>query len=60
MIPMQDSYFLKTGTAGGTITILFANIHTDDIFKTMVLAAIGAAVSVSISFLMKKVFEKKK
>ena len=60
MIPMQDSYFLKTGTAGGTITILFANIHTDDIFKTMVLAAIGAAVSVSVSFVLKKMFGRKK
>ena len=60
MTPMTTSYFLKTGTAGGTITILFANIHSDDIYKTIVLAAIGAAVSVSVSFLMKKVFEKKK
>jgi hypothetical protein len=57
---MTTSYVLKTGTAGGTITILFANIHSDDIYKTIVLAAIGAAVSVSVSFLMKKVFEKKK
>lgn len=51
---------MKTGTAGGTLTILFANIHSDDIFKTIVLAAIGAAVSVSVSFLMKKMFGKKK
>ena len=57
---MQDSYFLKTGTAGGTLTILFANIRTDDIFKTMVLAAIGAAVSVSVSFVLKKMFGRKK
>ena len=57
---MQDSYFLKTGTAGGTLTILFANIHTDDIFKTIVLAAIGAVVSVSVSFVMKKMFGRKK
>ena len=57
---MQDSYFLKTGKTGGTITILFANIHSDDIFKTIVLAAIGAAVSVSVSFVLKKMFGKKK
>jgi len=55
---MQDSYFLKTGTAGGTITILFANIQSDDIFKTIVLAAIGAVVSVSL--VLKKIFGKKK
>ncbi len=57
---MTSSYFLKTGTAGGTLTILFANIRSDDLLKTMVLAAIGAAVSVSVSYLMKKVFERKK
>ena len=57
---MQASYFLKTGTAGGTITILFANIHSDDIVKTIVLAAIGAVVSVSVSFVLRKVFGKKK
>lgn len=57
---MTTSYFLKTGTAGGTITILFANINSDDIYETIVLAAIGAAVSVSVSFVLKKLFEKKK
>lgn len=57
---MQDPYFLKTGTAGGTITILFANIHSDDIVKTIVLAAIGAVVSVSVSFVLRKMFGKKK
>ncbi|MEJ8841880.1 hypothetical protein WG954_05745 [Lacibacter sp. H375] len=57
---MQDSYFLKTGTAGGTITILFANIHADDLLKTVVLAAVGAAVSLVVSFVLKKMFGKKK
>lgn len=57
---MQDSYFLKTGTAGGTLTILFANIDASDLLKTIVLAAIGAVVSVSVSFVLKKVFGKKK
>ena len=56
---MHHPSFLKTGTAGGTITILFANIHSDDILKTIVLAAIGAVVSVSVSFVLKKMFGKK-
>ncbi|TWI83250.1 hypothetical protein IQ13_1358 [Lacibacter cauensis] len=57
---MQDSYFLKTGTAGGTLTILFANIHTDDLVKTVVLAAVGATVSLVVSFVLKKMFGRKK
>ena len=56
---MQDSYFLKTGTAGGTLTILFANINTDDLVKTVVLAAVGATVSLVVSFVLKKLFGKK-
>ncbi len=57
---MQPSSFLKTGTAGGTLTILFANINTDDLVKTVVLAAVGATVSLVVSFVLKKMFGKKK
>lgn len=57
---MQTTSFLKTGTAGGTLTILFANIHTDDLVKTAVLAAVGATVSLVVSFVLKKLFGKKK
>ena len=57
---MTTSYFLKTGTAGGTITILFANINADDLVKTAILAAVGAAVSLVVSFVLKKMFGKKK
>jgi hypothetical protein len=57
---MQDSYFLKTGTAGGTLTILFANIDANDLVKTMILAALGAVVSVSVSFVLRKMFGRKK
>jgi hypothetical protein len=51
---------MKTGTAGGTLTILFANIDADDLLKTVVLAAVGAAVSLIVSFVLKKMFGKKK
>jgi len=57
---MQHSSFLKTGTAGGTITILFANINADDLLKTVVLAAVGATVSLIVSFALRKMFGKKK
>jgi hypothetical protein len=57
---MQDSYFLKTGTAGGTLTILFANINADDLVRTALLAAVGATVSLIVSFVLKKMFGRKK
>jgi hypothetical protein len=57
---MQNSYFLKTGTAGGTLTILFANIDADDLVRTALLAAVGATVSLIVSFVLKKVFGRKK
>lgn len=41
------------GTASGTILTIFANIHSEDIVKTAVLAIIGAVVSFSISLALK-------
>jgi mannitol-specific phosphotransferase system IIBC component len=43
----------KAGTIGGTFLTVAANIHNDDMIKTIVLAAIGAIVSFSVSLLMK-------
>ena len=37
------------GTVGGTLPTIFANIHSDDVIKTVVLACIGAVVSFVIS-----------
>ena len=41
------------GTAGGIITIFLANISSGDVFRTAILAAIGALVSYSASHLIK-------
>jgi mannitol-specific phosphotransferase system IIBC component len=41
------------GTAGGTLLTIFANIHSEDIVKTAVLASIGAVVSFTVSLMMK-------
>jgi mannitol-specific phosphotransferase system IIBC component len=41
------------GTAGGTLLTIFANIHSEDIVKTAVLACIGAVVSFIISIGLK-------
>ncbi|MCP9749783.1 hypothetical protein [Ferruginibacter sp. HRS2-29] len=49
---LNESFFCastKAGTAGGFLTILLINIATNDILKTILLAAIGAVVSFVIS-----------
>ena len=50
---MNEHSYTKTGTIGGTLTIILANINSADILKTAVLAGIGAAVSFGMSLLMK-------
>lgn len=50
---MNEHSYTKTGTIGGTLTIIFANINSGDILKTAVLAGIGAVVSFGMSMLMK-------
>jgi len=51
---------IKSGTAGGILTILLANIRTDDIIKTVILAIIGATVSFGLSLMLQKLIVKKK
>lgn len=46
------------GTASGTILTIFANIHSEDIVKTTMLAVIGAVVSFTISLLLKWIAKK--
>ena len=43
----------KAGTIGGTFLTVVANIHNEDVLQTIVLAALGAIVSFSVSLLMK-------
>lgn len=52
---MNEYSYTKTGTIGGTLTIIIANITSGDILKTAVLAGIGAVVSFGVSLVMKKV-----
>lgn len=44
---------MKRGTAGGTLLTILANISSDDIVKTMILAAVGAVVSFGVTLLLK-------
>ena len=52
----MNQYFdthARAGTAGGTLLTILVNIHSGDILKTVVLAAIGSVVSFSITLLLK-------
>lgn len=50
----------KSGTIGGTLLVLLLNITSEEVLKTAVLAAVGAVVSFFISYLLKRIVEKRK
>ena len=50
----------KINTAGGIFLSVVPNLHSDDILRTVVLAAIGATVSFIISMLLKCIIKKRK
>jgi hypothetical protein len=53
---MNDAFITpasKAGTAGGIITIILVNINSGEILKTIVLAAVGAVVSFTVSICLK-------
>jgi len=43
----------QTGTIGGTLLSIVANISSGDLFRTAILAAVGAIVSFTVSVLLK-------
>jgi hypothetical protein len=48
------------GTAGGTFLSIVPNILSEDVVKTIILAAVGAIVSFMISLLLKYLTKKHK
>jgi len=48
----------KAGTAGGTLLTVFANISNADVIKTIILAAIGAAVSFTVTIFLKALIKR--
>jgi hypothetical protein len=46
------------GTVSGTVLTVLVNIGSSDVLKTVVLAALGAVVSFSVSLLLKWVVNK--
>ena len=52
---MSEPTHTKATTLGGALTIMFANITSPDIVKTIVLTGIGAVVSFVMSILFKAI-----
>lgn len=50
----------KAGTAGGTLLTIFANISSEDILKTVILAAIGAVISFTVTISLKALIKRLK
>lgn len=57
---MDNSLTVKTGTFGGLVLSIIPNLTSADIFKTIVLACIGAVVSFGVTVLLKHLTSKKK
>lgn len=59
----MNQYFdntTKAGTAGGTLLTIFANISSEDVIKTIILAGIGAAVSFTVTIFLKALIKRLK
>ncbi len=50
----------RWGIFGGTLTSVLFNLNLSDVVSTMLLAAIGATVSYTISFLLNRFFPQQK
>lgn len=57
---MQTNNHTLMGTAGGTFLSVIPNIQSADVLKTVVLAAVGAVVSFTISLVLKNIIKKHK
>jgi putative flippase GtrA len=50
----------KAGTIGGTLLVLLLHISSEELIKTVLLAAVGAVVSFGVSFLLNKMIKRRK
>jgi hypothetical protein len=55
---MNHTNLTLRGTAGGTFLSVLPNLSSDDVFKTVILAAIGAIVSFLLSLVLKLFIKK--
>ena len=57
---MSSNSHTLIGTAGGTFLSVLPNIQSADVLKTVLLAAVGAVVSFTISLVLKMIIKKHK
>lgn len=59
---MADHYHIGSGaisgTVGGTLLTIMVNINSQDINKTVILGALGATISFTVSLILKEVVKK--
>ncbi len=51
---------LCSGTAGGTVFSVLVQLHSGDVLRTALLAAIGAVVSFGVSWLLQQVTRRRR
>jgi hypothetical protein len=57
---MPSSNPILIGTASGTFLSMLPNLHSEDVLRTVLLAAIGAIVSFVLSMILKFIVKKHK
>ena len=50
----------RVGTLGGTLLVLLLQIRSGELLKTAVMAAVGAAVSFGVSYLLQRVVKRRR
>lgn len=53
MPPLPTDPSARAGTLGGTLLVVLVHISSQEVLKTIVLAAIGAVVSFGVSWMMR-------
>ena len=56
---MEANISLRSGTAAGTLLSIMPNLFSEDVLKTIILAALGAIVSFTVSLVMKWIIKSK-
>ena len=56
---METTISLRTGTVAGTLLSILPNLFSEDVLKTVILAALGALVSFTVSLVLKWIIKSK-
>lgn len=51
---METNLQLRIGTGGGTLLTILGTLRLDDLLTTVILAALGAAVSFAVTLLLQR------